>query len=379
MRVVHVADRLGYANDGWHGVTTYLTTVMPRLRASGIDVSVIFLRGSHSAAEILLAGGVRVTFLGLKPGLPSNIMRLRQSVMSQAPDVIHVTQMESTVLTRILHCGSTHPALVAHVHDLKQQPFPLGMLSRLLPQPDVGLCVSEAAMNAARAHYGIRAERLRLLHNGLDLEAIRSAAARVDRAGQRAALGLNREAPVMIAIGRFFPEKGMANLVKAIPAVLKRIPAAQFLLVGDGPLRAECEALARRLGVTDAARFLGQRDDVPSLLRASDALAMTSFAEPFGLVAVESMCCGLPVVGFSGGGLPEIVTSGSDGLLAAPGDIDGFARLICEILAQPALRKRLGQNARRSAERFSLDAHVANLARLLLEALASSRPPAVAQ
>jgi glycosyltransferase involved in cell wall biosynthesis len=372
MRLVHVADRLGYANDGWHGGTTYMTTVLPRLRAAGVDVSAVFLRGEHPAAALLREGRVPVTFLGVSPGAPGNLGRLRRALKAQSPDVVHVTQMESTFLTRVLHARQAKPALVVHVHDLKPQPFPLGMLSRRLPQPDLALCVSAPVKETARIQYGIRPELMRVLHNGLDLGSIRAASAVADRAQQRAVLGLDPQAPLVIAVGRFFPEKGMINLVKAIPAVLERTPAARFLLVGEGPLRAECQSLADTLGVVHALRFLGQRDDIPALLAASDVMAMTSFAEPFGLVAIEAMACGLPVVGFDGGGLPEIVTSGSDGLLARQGDIAGFAGLLGELLEQPLLRSRLGLQARASVERFSLDSHVANLSRFLEEARTAS-------
>src|SRR5581483_10754460 len=129
-------------------------------------------------------------------------------------------------------------------------------------------------------------------------------------------------------------------------------------LFGEETYAEELPALAAHLGVTERARFLGFRDDVPALLRAADAVVHSSvYPEPFGRVVVEGMLAGRPVIAAASGGVTEIVTDGETGLLVAPGDPGALARAIARLIDDPAAASAMAARGRaRARDAFSVEA-----------------------
>jgi glycosyltransferase involved in cell wall biosynthesis len=126
-------------------------------------------------------------------------------------------------------------------------------------------------------------------------------------------------------------------------------------LIGDGPLRAELEALTADLNLTDRVRFLGSRDDVAALLVAADVAVLSSRSEGLSLALLEAMAAGKPVVATRVGGNPEVLTDGETGRLVPPADPEALAAALLEVLDQPGQAAALGRAARsRVVERFSL-------------------------
>jgi glycosyltransferase involved in cell wall biosynthesis len=158
----------------------------------------------------------------------------------------------------------------------------------------------------------------------------------------RRALGLPPQAPVILTVARFAPQKGHQVLLEAIPTVLAHQPAAQFLWVGDGPLLPALRARAKSLGVGNHLHFLGRRDDVPELLGAADLFVLPSRFEGLPLAVLEAMAAGLPVVGTQVCGTQEAVADGRTGQLVPPDDPPALANAITALLSQPALAARFG-------------------------------------
>src|SRR5690606_33596006 len=127
-----------------------------------------------------------------------------------------------------------------------------------------------------------------------------------------AGLGLPAGAPLVLMLARLNPQKGVADLIEAVPRVLARRPDCRFLLVGDtapgeGGLLRDWQALARRLGVAHAIFFLGHRRDVPALLKAATLSVLPSYSEGLSNALIESMAAGVPVVSTRVGGTPELI------------------------------------------------------------------------
>jgi glycosyltransferase involved in cell wall biosynthesis len=149
--------------------------------------------------------------------------------------------------------------------------------------------------------------------------------------------------------------KNHSGFLRIAAQIHQRIPSAEFLLVGDGPLRQELEREAASLGLGASAIFLGDRQDMPAVLASLDVAILTSDSESLSNVILEAMAAGLPVVAYSVGGNSELLGHQRGALIPA-GNETSFADAVEKLLADSALRAQLGRNALQFAqENFSLD------------------------
>jgi glycosyltransferase involved in cell wall biosynthesis len=173
--------------------------------------------------------------------------------------------------------------------------------------------------------------------------------------------GLRARVPLVLALGRLHPNKGFDLLLEALAATRD----VDLWIAGDGPLRAQLERLATRLGVSERVRFLGWRDDVPALLARADLLVCPSLQEPLGNVVIEAWSAGLPVVATASDGPTGLIEDGESGILVPlPGDPGGgpvaLARAIERVCGDSKLRGRLAKAGRRAYEaEFTEEAIVA--------------------
>ncbi|SIO67373.1 Glycosyltransferase involved in cell wall bisynthesis [Singulisphaera sp. GP187] len=213
-------------------------------------------------------------------------------------------------------------------------------------------------------------ERLVLWPRGVDSHLFRSD--RPGRARIRADLGFEPEDVVLGYVSRLAVEKNVAYLVEAFERVAAARPHARFLLVGDGPARADLES---KIG--GQARFVGYRsgDDLADHYAAADVFAFSSLTETFGNVILEAMASGLPVVALRAGGVGNIVQPGVNGFLLEPDQSpEQFAETLIELVDDVALRQRLAQSARAFAVGKSWDA-VMELLRQRYEKIISEVTP----
>jgi len=188
-----------------------------------------------------------------------------------------------------------------------------------------------------------RAEKVTVIPNGLELDSVPSI---FDARAKRRALGLPDGAPVIGTVTRLEPQKVNQLFLTAAARAALRIPNLQILIAGDGPQRAELEALAARLGIAGRTRFLGWRTDTLEILGALDLFCMTSRWEGCPMVLLEAMAMRRPVVAMDIGGVREIVINEETGLLVPFGDTNAFADALGRLLADDAERMRMGERGR---------------------------------
>jgi glycosyltransferase involved in cell wall biosynthesis len=172
------------------------------------------------------------------------------------------------------------------------------------------------------------------------------------------------EAPLILAVSRHDPRKGLDVLIRALSRLASKGVAFRASLVGGGPLVLRSRALAERRGLGRRVTVPGMVPDVAPYLRAATVFVLPSRNEQSGSLAVlEAMQAGLPLVATACDGLPEDLTDGDDALLVPPGSDEALARALERLLADASLRARLGRGARRTFEaRFSADALVRTMA-----------------
>jgi glycosyltransferase involved in cell wall biosynthesis len=219
------------------------------------------------------------------------------------------------------------------------------LANRLLaPLTDAFIAVAEPQARHLAAHEGCTAAKVRVIPNGVDVERFRP---RAPDARLRESLGFAEGAPVVGIIAALRPEKNHELFLSAAARVLKAVPGARFLVIGDGPRRDELQALARLLSVSDAVRFLGTRSDVPELLSLTDVLALTSHMEANPVSILEAMAAGKPVVATRVGSVDRAVQEGSTGHLVAPGNEEELAGRLIELLRNPSRAAELGRAGRK--------------------------------
>ena len=215
------------------------------------------------------------------------------------------------------------------------------------------VAVAEAMRRQLVEGSGVPADRVVVIPNGVDPERVRPAR---DRAATRSELGLADDAPVILSLGALTGEKDPLTVIRVAAGVVRAVPGARHLLVGEGPLRSGTDAEVARLGLAEGVLLLGPRSDVGDLLAAADLLLLPSRTEGLPAVAVEAGLAGLPVVASRVGGVPEVVEHEVTGLLVEPGDVDGFVAAVIGLLGDPDRRRALGEAAAvRCREGFSIE------------------------
>jgi N-acetyl-alpha-D-glucosaminyl L-malate synthase BshA len=160
---------------------------------------------------------------------------------------------------------------------------------------------------------------------------------------------------LLMHASNFRPVKNAPRVVEVFRAVAAQVPA-RLLLVGEGPELPACRALAEELGVVDRVTFLGDQEYIEALLPYADIFLLPSDHESFGLVALEAMSCGVPVVATRVGGMPEVIADGVNGYLCDPGDVEGMSALAVALARDPARRTAIAGAARAAAsEQFDID------------------------
>lgn len=226
------------------------------------------------------------------------------------------------------------------------------------------VCNSRAA--AARLlRQGLREDKIVVIPNGLGPEIFaRSAPALL------AAPGLVRIGMIARMNAR---SKNHAIFLRAAARLASKLPNLEFVLVGDGPLRADLEGLARELGIVNQVCFLGDRKDIPEVLASLDISVVPSASESLSNAALESMAAGVAVVATNVGGTPEIISDGQTGLLVSPGRESELADAIERLVEQPALRTACARKGKElAAAEFSLES-VAQKYQLLYQELLESK------
>lgn len=171
----------------------------------------------------------------------------------------------------------------------------------------------------------------------------------------KAELGIKKDEKVIIHVSNFRPVKRVTDVVKAFAKIATKIEA-KLLLIGDGPEMRRINKLVAKMNLEEQVIFLGKQDNVEELYALSDCMLLLSEKESFGLVALEAMACGVPVIGTKIGGIPEVVVDGETGFLCDLGNIDEIANKTIHMLTDEVLHRSLSHNAIRvTREKFSAE------------------------
>jgi glycosyltransferase involved in cell wall biosynthesis len=319
-------------------------------------------RRDWDVAAISLAAGspppapFPIYSLGMRPGVPDPRAMARLIVLLNRlrPHILHSHLFHANLAARLARLWCPVPVVVSSVHSQAESPrgsdriWPRDLAYRITdPLADCTTAVSRAVGERHTSVRAVRAGKLRIVPNGVDTAVFRPDPER--RARTRERLGL--DGFVWLAAGRLLWKKDYPNLLRACA----RLPGPVVLIAGEGPREQELRKLARELAVD--ARFLGRISDMPALMNAADALALSSVVEGLPMVLLEAASSGLSAVGTDCGGVREIVRDGETGFVVPPRDAAALAAAMSRLASLPAAaRERMSRAAREHAARFDLAA-----------------------
>jgi glycosyltransferase involved in cell wall biosynthesis len=353
--------------EAWNGMDEHLLLLSKHLDRRRYDLRVL-IHDSDGPQTTRLAeraglGAVQAPYRS-GAGAMTRLTQLRALYAAQQVDLLHIHspsaggQTIAALAARLAGVPitlATYHQIQAHRPSARSRSINYLTHSVLV---DSTIAVSEGVKRSLVTTTGLPGGRIRVIHNGID-----------PPVNADAAHGLPERADDDIWIGyfgRLSPEKGVARLLDSLSLLAPECPTVRTLIVGDGPERTELEAQAERLGIAHLVHFLGFRADARQIMERVDIVAHVPVYEGFGLVAIEAMACGRPVVANDApGGLSEIIADGDTGLIVPRESTSAIARAIKGLAASPAERARLGRNARLAYERrftaHQMTAHTAAL------------------
>ncbi len=290
----------------------------------------------------------------------SAVMRLRREIKRVDPDLVHANTVRAGIATTIATVG-TGKTVVWHVHDILPK-HPLSDMIRFLAyifRRTKIIAVSQATAEAFRGQLPFH-DRISVIHNGTDLS--RFPMRKSGNSLLKRELGLSKDSFLICAVGQICARKGLRELLEAFMKIQEAAPEIHLAIVGKTVFAHETKYKDTLMRITELeglgcrVHFTGERRDIAAVFQSADLVVLNSQEEPFGLVLVEAMSSGAPVLATRVGGIPEIVTDGENGWLVAREDIGGLAAKILELSRNKAMLESVTQQAREvTCPQFSLE------------------------
>lgn len=364
LHIVHLIEALGPG-----GAERLLYTNLKHFEREHIRSTVftVYSNATHWVEPIRQLG-VTVESLNCKGlgDLPAGVAQLRSWLRRNQTDLIHTHLWAANIIGRVAGRLAGVP-VISSIHNPDHEPevwadgaqvsLNKRQLARSLDRWTARfgcqrlVAVSEYVRQSAHRHLHFPLERIDLLYNPIDVEALGAPGGR-EREELLRECGLDKKSLLLLNVARVSPQKGLLFAVRAMPAILRDFPLAHLVSVGattDPQWLKQLLAEASSLGVADKVHILGARRNVAAFLRSCDLFVFPSLYEGLGIALIEAMAAGCACVATRAGPIPEVVRHGIDGWLVEPEDSESLAQGVCELLADPARREALGQAAKASA------------------------------
>jgi glycosyltransferase involved in cell wall biosynthesis len=338
MNILYLTNHL---NIG--GITSYVLSLAKGFKERGHNIYV-GSSGGELLPEFIKQG---ITFIPLpirtksevSPKIAFSLFKVLGKLKQYQIDIVHTNSRTTQVLGCLINIFS-HKRHISTCHGFFKK-----RLSRKIFAcwGEMVIAISEPVKEHLMKDFQVAAEKIRLIHSGIDVSKFRVQSAE-QRAQKRKDLGLGA-GPVIGIIARLSDVKGHIYLIEAMPSVLNKIPQAQLLIVGEGKMKEELLALTKRLGIENNVYFIPRMEDTAGALSIMDVFVMSSLKEGLGLGLMEAMAAGLAVVGSAVGGIKSLIQDGYNGLLVEPANSKQLSCAILELLQDKTKAQSLGGQA----------------------------------
>lgn len=363
---ITVAHLIGCLNIG--GAEEQLVSLAPEFDAGRFRVIVCVLQAGGILEDRLAAAGVEYRAFGFRlRSAPLAVLRIYAFLKREKVDILHMHMYHAALYGRIAGLLARVPVMITtdHGKGMWKKSWQVAFERYMVKHTALRIGVSQDIADIIRDRERVPDEKLMVVRNGVNAGRFRAGEA--ERASVRTELGVPEHTFLVGTLARLVEPKALHVMIEAISIASENLAGIRLIIVGDGPLRAELERRASDLKVGDRVTFTGARSDIPGLLAAMDAFALSSIREGLPISLLEAMAAGKPIVATRVGGIPDVIADREDGLLVEPNDPKAFAGAICDLAADADLASRLG---RRAAEKAESDYSVKATARKLEEVYA---------
>ncbi len=382
IRVLRVIARMNIGGPAIH--VTLLNAGLDPDRFESLLVSGTENPGEGNLLDWAASKGVRPIMIpeiiGEATFKPRDVIALRKMtalMRREKPHIVHTHTAKAGFVGRIAAWLAEVPIVVHTYHGHVLHGYYSPLKSRLLGEMETTLAritdrivaVSDKIRDELAAYGVAPKEKIVTVPLGLELDEFLDNACW--RGAFRRELGLADDAPLVGIVGRLAPIKNHRLFLEMAAQMLARVPAARFVVVGDGLLRAELEEYACVLGIAPQVTFAGWRRDLAKIYADLDALVVSSLNEGTPVSAIEAMASGCPVVATRVGGLPDLIAEGETGYLVESGDASGLTRAVADLLGDRPKSEKMAQTARQFVrERFSARRLITDIENLYEQLLA---------
>lgn len=379
MKKIKVAMLAPYSIDSKHnGVAMHTKKLTKYLsRRDDVELHLITICSEDKQVEVdnLKVYGIKKSFPS-PFSIPSLVWSVRHKIIEINPDIVHSLASFVPYSTASALVRNRYPTLLtAHGSEYIQSRFNVRIgitfifkMLITLPNekyvlskvPNIVVCspqMKELVRNMTNS-------KIHVIPNGIDFEDIPNIQSHK-----------SIEHPSILYVGGLTKIKGVDILLNAVPLIIKKIPNLHIYITGSGPEEDNLKKVVKRLNMEENVKFLGfiPEDEKYSYYKSVDVCVFPSLYEPFGIVLLEAMGSGKPVVASNVGGIPFVVIDGKTGLLFEPGNIDELAEKVIFLLQNGELRKKMGERGQERAKEFTWDKIAERMVEVYKEILSKQR------
>lgn len=289
---------------------------------------------------------------------PKQFLELKRIITREKIDLLHIHIWNpASGRYGFLAAKSSHIPFIYTEHD----PFILSsgkewLKKKLISGASSVIAISEKNKKLLQKNYPFLKTKIQTILNGIDttwfdsqiigfsqstLERYREQEFDVSERNKK--IGTELTTPIITTIAELHPRKGLLYLLEACKILAEKNINFKTILIGEGAQRKELEQFIEKNNLQLHVKLLGQRHDIPQLLKSSDIFVLPSLNEAFGLVLLEAMMAKLPIIATDNGGIPEIITNGKNGILVPPKNAQAIANAIEKLLSSPELVRKMSE------------------------------------
>ncbi|MCW8804538.1 MAG: glycosyltransferase family 4 protein [Ignavibacteriaceae bacterium] len=351
-KILYVITSLGLG-----GAENLLLSYLKKLDHNKYKFYVCSLRKKPDDLLIEISRYAEVTNLQISNRFNPNVIFYLLKLLRQVkPDIIHTHLFQARFYTTIAHLFYKHSILITHKHNnvnpRKHNVFIiLEMLSIFFNKKVIA--ISQSVKNSLIKYEFVSEKKIYVLPNGIEYQKFLKSAN---------SSSLSNNKPIIIGtVCRLERQKGISYLLLAMKIILAKFPHVQLEIVGDGSLLGELKHFSRKLGISNSVNFFGKFADVIPFYKKMNVFVLPSLYEGFGIVLLEAMAAGVPIVATNVDGIKEVVMDGVSGILVPPKNPEAIASAVTKIIESPHLARSLVDEGLKRSKLFDIQEHVTKI------------------